>query len=87
MQVTFSLTEVQRIPTSGARAVAPGSPRASACPAWDGASLSVVAEFPTCGGTDVAVLEGWDEMQLAASNSLDANVRFAGETALSTKPV
>jgi hypothetical protein len=82
MQVTFSLTEVQR-------------PTRSPCSfsqiyEWDGASLSVVAEFPTCGGTDVAVLEGGDEMQLAVSNSLDANVRFAGETvlyALSTKPV
>jgi EPTP domain len=45
---------------------------------WDGASLRVAARFPTCGGTDVAVLGGGTE--LVVSNSLTPQLRFAAET-------
>jgi hypothetical protein len=57
--------------------------------AWDDGALRVVGEFPTCGGTDVAVIECGDELQLAVSNSLSPSLRFANETvlySLSTEP-
>lgn len=47
---------------------------------WDGESLAVAGRFPTCGGTDVAVLTGPDGPELIVSNSLTADVRFAAET-------
>jgi hypothetical protein len=110
-----ALTEIQRIPTSGARAVAaftvagrqllaipqlardaPGSPPGmngggtpadphpvldSQIYAWDGAALRVAAEFPTCGGTDVAVLRrAGGGIELVVSNSLTPQLRFAAET-------
>jgi EPTP domain len=49
--------------------------------AWDGAALQVVAEFPTCGGTDVAVLhQAGGAIELVVSNSLTPQLRFAAET-------
>jgi hypothetical protein len=50
--------------------------------AWDGGSLQVVAQFPTCGGTDVAVLAGnsGGGIELVVSNSLTPQLRFAAET-------
>jgi hypothetical protein len=48
---------------------------------WDGGSLRVVARFPTCGGTDVAVLgRGDGGTELVVSNSLTPELRFAAET-------
>jgi hypothetical protein len=48
---------------------------------WDGGSLHVVAQFPTCGGTDVAVLGGGPgDIELVVSNSLTPQLRFAAET-------
>jgi EPTP domain len=49
---------------------------------WDGAALRVVAEFPTCGGTDVAVLGrgAGGGVELVVSNSLTPELRFATET-------
>ena len=58
---------------------------------WDGGKLQEVATFPTCGGTDVAVLskhvavpsdsEGnADSVELVVTNSLTPELRFAGET-------
>lgn len=49
--------------------------------AWDGAALRVAAEFPTCGGTDVAVLRrAGGGIELVVSNSLTPALRFAAET-------
>ena len=39
--------------------------------------LEVVAEFPTTGGTDVAVLQAGGNVEMAVSNSLSADVTFA----------
>ncbi len=49
---------------------------------WDGGSLGVVAQFPTCGGTDVAVLgdDAAGSIELVVSNSLTPQLRFAAET-------
>jgi len=48
---------------------------------WDGGSLHVVACFPTCGGTDVAVLgDNAAGIELVVSNSLTPQLRFAAET-------
>ena len=58
---------------------------------WDGGKLQEVATFPTCGGTDVAVLskdvavpsdsEGnADSVELVVTNSLTPELRFAAET-------
>jgi hypothetical protein len=64
----------------------PADPRpvlASQVYEWDGSALRVVAEFPTCGGTDVAVLgRGADSggVELVVSNSLTPELRFAAET-------
>ena len=49
---------------------------------WDGGKLQEVATFPTCGGTDVAVL-GQDAdgtLELVVTNSLTPGLRFAAET-------
>jgi hypothetical protein len=54
---------------------------------WAAGELRVVAEFPTSGGTDVAVLSDGPEPQFVVSNSLTADIRFATDTvvyALST---
>ena len=48
--------------------------------AWGGGGLHVVAEFPTCGGTDVAVVDDGDDLQLLVSNALTPEVRFAAST-------
>lgn len=45
---------------------------------WTSGSLHGFAEFPTSGGTDVAVLDGGGELVVA--NSLTAELRFAGES-------
>jgi hypothetical protein len=58
---------------------------------WDGGKLQEVATFPTCGGTDAAVLskdiavpsdsEGnADSVELVVTNSLTPELRFAAET-------
>jgi hypothetical protein len=54
---------------------------------WDGRSLRLAAEFPTCGGTDVAVtdaaaagVDGACRIELVVSNSLTPQLRFATET-------
>jgi hypothetical protein len=50
---------------------------------WDGGVLREVATFPTCGGTDVAILadeEGGGRVELVVSNSLTPGLRFAAET-------
>jgi hypothetical protein len=53
--------------------------------AWDGGKLQEVATFPTCGGTDVAVLASdgggdGDTVELVVTNSLTPELRFAAET-------
>ena len=51
--------------------------------AWDGGRLHEIASFPTCGGTDVAVLRGdGDTIELAVTNSLTPELRFAAQTVL-----
>ena len=52
---------------------------------WDGQTLSEVATFPTCGGTDVAVLADGDDsargtVELIVTNSLTPQLRFAADT-------
>ena len=51
---------------------------------WDGGKLHEVATFPTCGGTDVAVLGDGDgnarSVELIVTNSLTPALRFAAET-------
>jgi hypothetical protein len=51
---------------------------------WDGGKLHEVATFPTCGGTDVAVLAGsagnGTSVELIVTNSLTPDLRFAAET-------
>jgi hypothetical protein len=55
---------------------------------WDGGKLQEVATFPTCGGTDVAVLNkrennsdgNADSVELVVTNSLTPELRFAAET-------
>jgi EPTP domain-containing protein len=48
---------------------------------WDGTSLREVATFPTCGGTDVAVLGTGDQdtVELIVTNSLTPQLRFAAQ--------
>jgi hypothetical protein len=52
---------------------------------WVGGALRPAAQFPTCGGTDVAVLgddggDGAAGIDLVVSNSLTPELRFAAET-------
>lgn len=49
---------------------------------WDGRKLHEVAAFPTCGGTDVAVIphEDEDAAELIVTNSLTPELRFAAHT-------
>jgi hypothetical protein len=47
---------------------------------WDGGKLHEVATFPTCGGTDVVVLNRGDAAELIVTNSLTPELRFAAET-------
>ena len=50
---------------------------------WDGTELVEVATFPTCGGTDVAVLADGDDrdtVELMVTNSLTPDLRFAADT-------
>jgi hypothetical protein len=47
---------------------------------WNAGALEVAARFPTSGGTDVAVVDAGDDVQLVVSNSLSAQVRFATDT-------
>lgn len=47
---------------------------------WDGGKLHEVATFPTCGGTDVTVLNRGDVAELIVTNSLTPELRFAAET-------
>jgi hypothetical protein len=51
---------------------------------WDGGKLHEVVTFPTCGGTDAAVLSDGDgnagPIELIVTNSLTPGLRFAAET-------
>ncbi|HEX4087231.1 MAG TPA: hypothetical protein VHZ33_00880 [Trebonia sp.] len=49
---------------------------------WDGSALAEVATFPTCGGTDVAVLTDGDgaTAEFVVTNSLTPRLRFAAAT-------
>jgi hypothetical protein len=48
---------------------------------WDGDQLHEVTRFPTCGGTDVAVVGGdGDTVELIVTNSLTPQLRFTAET-------
>ena len=49
---------------------------------WDGGQLREVATFPTCGGTDVAVLStgGGGSVELVVTNSLAPDLTFAAHT-------
>ena len=49
---------------------------------WESGALRVAASFPTCGGTDVAVIDTGDDVQLLVSNSLSPQLRFASDTVL-----
>ncbi|MGW1208556.1 hypothetical protein ACWD5F_02850 [Streptomyces sp. NPDC002499] len=47
---------------------------------WDGDRLDVVEEFPTTGGTDIAVLPGATGPLIVQTNALSADLRFAAES-------
>ncbi|MGH3207378.1 MAG: hypothetical protein ACRDNO_06435, partial [Trebonia sp.] len=49
---------------------------------WDGGKLHEAVTFPTCGGTDVAVLKNGnaDSVEFVVTNSLTPELRFAAET-------
>ena len=49
---------------------------------WDSGALELAARFPTSGGTDIAVLDAGDDVELVVSNSLSPQVRFATDTVL-----
>jgi hypothetical protein len=49
---------------------------------WRDGGLVVVTEFPTSGGTDVAVVPSEGDLRFVVSNSLSAQVRFATDTVL-----
>jgi hypothetical protein len=49
---------------------------------WRDGALHLAAQFPTSGGTDVAVLDYDGELEILVSNSLSAQLRFANETVL-----
>jgi hypothetical protein len=51
---------------------------------WQGGRFSLVEEFPTHGGTDVAVYAEGGEARVAVSNSLTADVRFSTDTVIYT---
>ncbi len=51
---------------------------------WDGTRLIEVDDFPTSGGTDVAVFPDGDELLVAVSNSLTPDVRFSTDTIIYT---
>jgi hypothetical protein len=51
---------------------------------WENGKFVAVLEFPTAGGTDVAVLPGPGPTRLAVSNSLSPQVRFASQTVIYT---
>ena len=49
--------------------------------AWDDGRLGLVAEFPTCGGTDATVVAtGESSVEFVVSNSLSPDLRFATES-------
>jgi hypothetical protein len=49
---------------------------------WQDGKLAVVEEFPTSGGTDVAVYADDRGPLVAVSNSLSADVRFRTDTVI-----
>lgn len=51
---------------------------------WENDQLAVVEEFPTTGGTDVAVFTDGGETLVAVSNSLTADIHFTTASALYT---
>jgi EPTP domain len=51
---------------------------------WEDGRFGVVSEFPTFGGTDVAVYAEGDETRVAVSNSLTADVHFSTDTIIYT---
>ncbi len=49
--------------------------------AWEDGQLGLVAEFPTCGGTDAAVVAtGESSVEFVVANSLSPDIRFASES-------
>jgi hypothetical protein len=61
---------------------APVTALASQLCQWQDGKLAVVEEFPTFGGTDVAVYSDDRGPLVAVSNSLSADVRFATDTVI-----
>jgi hypothetical protein len=49
---------------------------------WDSGRLELVTRFPTHGGTDAALLDIDEDIQLVVSNSLSRELRFATDTIL-----
>ncbi len=49
---------------------------------WRSGHLELVARFPTCGGTDAALIDAGDDVQVVVSNSLSPELRFATDTIL-----
>jgi hypothetical protein len=47
---------------------------------WDGSRLDVVEEFPTTGGTDIAVLDSPQGPLIVQTNALAPDLRFAAES-------
>jgi EPTP domain len=47
---------------------------------WRGGRLEVAAEFPTCGGTDAALVSDGGRRRLIVSNSLSPDLRFRADT-------
>jgi hypothetical protein len=48
----------------------------------DAGRLRSVGRFPTSGGTDVALVNSGDDVQIVVSNSLSPELRFAADTIL-----
>jgi hypothetical protein len=49
---------------------------------WENGTFVVAQQFPTTGGTDVAVFADAGASRLAVSNSLSADVRFAADVVI-----
>jgi hypothetical protein len=47
---------------------------------WNDGTFDVVAEFPTCGATDVEVVSAGNDLQFIVTNSLSPDIRFANDT-------
>ena len=49
---------------------------------WEDGQFAVAAEFPTAGGTDVAVIADGDDTLVAVANSLTPDIQFSTETVI-----